>query len=143
VRLEHEPHETFTKGEPMAMRRLISLTFALLAGGCAFASIGTFQRTGDQHFPARAPNCDFAVYTVPPEGFVEVGVVDFKTGPRLGALDLDDARQASAPHVCAAGGDGMVIDSPEGKRGLIPRATIIKKTAKSALVAAPVAVGAR
>ena len=113
----------------MKIPHSILLASALLAGGCL--ATGAFIPTGDQRFSPRSPECTFSLYTIPPEGFVEVGLVQFHGGPYDGAFGLGEARQLAAPHVCAAGGDGLVVPHKGGEYSVIPRATIIRRVGKA------------
>jgi len=102
---------------------------ALLLGACYTTAI--FTRTGDQRLAPRPRDCSFAIYTaVPPVGSVELGMLEFENQEKGGAYDLKDARTVAAPHVCAAGGDGLFVQLYRG--GAIRSATIIKVPAKPA-----------
>jgi|SRR4051794_17073219 hypothetical protein len=104
--------------------RSFGLACALLLGGCG--ATANYIRTGDRRLPARPPSCAFWLYTAaPPAGAIEVGVVEFHEADGRGALDFEQARALAAPHVCAAGGDGLVLWSTDAK-GRIPKGTIIK-----------------
>ena len=112
----------------MKDRRITAAALAMVMSSCI--TTGHYVRTGNQRLPARPPNCSFALYTAsPPSGSIEVGVVEFRNaGSTNGAISFEDARAAAAPHVCAAGGDGLVISTFDPTNG-IPMATIIKTPA--------------
>lgn len=97
------------------------LIVPLLLAGCLGAR---YVRTGDVTVAARPAGCEFSLYTVaPPAGAVELGVVEYQAT----ISTFENARLMAAPHVCAAGGDGLVIWT-SSKDGTISRATIIKRS---------------
>jgi hypothetical protein len=78
--------------------------------------------------------CSFEVLTVPPaSGFEEVGTIDIDPGlagtnwPRT----VGDLQAKIAPQVCGAGGDA--IYARPNRYGMYVGATVLKRTAKSAV----------
>jgi hypothetical protein len=107
-----------------------ALGLILVSGGGCLGT-GAFVRTGTERLAPRPARCSFALFTAaPPPGSIELGVVDFRTGLRL-PMDFDEVREVAGPHVCAAGGDALVVGS-ETDDGTYSSATIIKVPAASA-----------
>ena len=81
--------------------------------------------TGDQSRAPREADCDFNIFTTPPtDPYVELGVVEFTEPNGGGARSLQRAKQVAAPHVCKAGGNGLLVWTSDA-RGQIPKATVV------------------
>jgi hypothetical protein len=84
------------------------------------------SRTG-RVFPARNPNCDFAILTTAPAGgFLEIGAIDVQFGAYGSHVyrDLDSFKKEIRPYVCNAGGDAAIAFA--NGYGMYIKATILK-----------------
>lgn len=82
----------------------VMLVFATGCGDIALTRSGPRQ-------PRREATCDFAVYTAPVEGFVEIGVIDVTIGSWMGENrfeNVSEFKEAIRPLVCDAGGDAVL-----------------------------------
>jgi hypothetical protein len=108
---------------------------ALTAGVTLLACGSTTVTKSGQPTSPHEPTCDFAIYTVPPEGYAEVGSIDV-SGGLYGAntfRDLNDFKDHIRPAVCNLGGDAAVAWA--NGQGIYIKATVIRHVTSESSVA--------
>jgi len=111
----------------------------VLTTGCA----GTTVTRSGQGLPPRGEGCAFEVFTVPPEGFVEIGAIDITASGYDGRpYNIPALQKLIAKDVCEMGGDAILTRGMSG--GAYTFVTILHRApaTPAASAAAPVAAPA-
>lgn len=100
---------------------------ALLGVACSPSTVAS--TTGAPQSPREA-GCDFQVLTVLPEGYAEIGVIDFKpsiwtNSSEWNYTELADVKKAIGADVCRAGGDAALAMA--NGTGQYAKVTILKR----------------
>ncbi|MBJ6761266.1 hypothetical protein JGU66_10865 [Myxococcaceae bacterium JPH2] len=93
------------------MNRAIWACLGLLAGGCVPRI--EYAKTTSITAPAREATCQFDIITTRPDRpFDELGVIDLpaRSNPTSLPSSVTEFRAVAQPHVCAAGGDGVITE---------------------------------
>src|SRR5262245_21246668 len=86
--------------------RWLELALLLALAGCTGST--TWTRTGAPQRP-RPPNCDFQIFTVATEGYMEIGTIDYSYTAEVSNIKtLGEFRARIRSTVCEAGGDAAI-----------------------------------
>jgi hypothetical protein len=105
------------------MSRALGLTVLVALVGCEGTT--SWTRTGAPQRPREA-KCNFQVFTVPTDGYMEIGIIDYASGDVATISTLGEFKERIRPTVCAAGGDAVIAFA--NGVGHYMKATVLKAT---------------
>ncbi|MCP5334800.1 MAG: hypothetical protein H7A08_03795 [Oceanospirillaceae bacterium] len=99
----------------------------LIATLTACAAYTEFSPTGDRVAESKPENCDFFVYSTPPQRkYFEIGILDIKPMECITCPNTaSNVKKIAAKDVCNAGGDAVLLWEANGW-GMYLKATVIK-----------------